>query len=234
MSQEDQHPAQVEELNEEPANSEKVSKVKKGSRSEVLKEQLAVKDKEAKKELKRTSSLIRFKVGVAGKVGNSKLGKKALPPEVRALLKSFRTIVTKVCSSNKAKDIETLILKFIIKAKVHVDNKTITVEHLLQADKPLREAFETFAELFDFYGDAQVNRLVPKFKRVADLIRQVEKITVDIFSPHLRPKNLERLKSLFNFIADVDFYIQVWSHPDVYLELFLLVNSMNKYTQFHF
>jgi len=54
---------------------------------------------------------------------SSTMGKKIIPPEVRALLKSLNHIVTRVEGAKKAKEIENNIIKLIVKAKICIDEK---------------------------------------------------------------------------------------------------------------
>jgi len=189
---------------------------------------------------KKGNMLFRAKKNMGGKVAASGLGKKALPLEAKALLKALRKIVEVVEGDNskKAEEIERNILKLLVKAKIHADNKAITLKDFLKADQPLRQSFEILNDCFDYYEEDKNERiqklLLEKFFKVERLLREVEKITSNMLKPHLQPKSLNRLKVVFDYLASTTFLTKVWNTPNIYDDLFQLVNAMNRYTQFHY
>jgi len=159
--------------------------------------------------------------------------------EAKALLKALRKIIEVVeGDSKKAEEIERNILKLLVKAKIHADNKAITLKDFLKADQPLRQSFEILNDCFDYYEDDKNERiqklLLEKFFKVERLLREVEKITSNMLKPHLQPKSLNRLKVVFDYLASTAFLTKVWNTPNIYDDLFQLVNAMNRYTQFHY
>jgi len=241
QSNENEHGNGQEVSSEENSTNSPLSTKKKKKITEIKtppppKDPSQKKDPLLKMELQRKGSLIlRAKKNVASKVVSSKLGRKAMPTEARALLKALRKIIEKVESGKKAEDVERNMLKIIVKAKILIENKNLSLVDFLKADVPLRQAFDIFAELFDYYGEGlRIQRLQNKFQRAASLLREVQVISAAMLKPHLQPKSLARLDLVFDFLADPSLYNKIWTNQDLYLELFLLVNSMSKYTQFHY
>jgi len=194
---------------------------------------------EEEDQAKKGGLFLRTKKNITGKVVATGFGKKALPVEAKELLKALHKIIAVVEGDNKkAEEIERNILKLLAKAKIHADNKTITIQDFLKADQPLRQSFEILNECFDFYEDAKTERiqkaLMEHFFKVERLLREVEKITSSILKPHLQPKSLNRIKVIFDYVASTQFLMKVWSTPNIYDDLFQLVNAMNRYTQFHY
>jgi len=187
---------------------------------------------------KKGGLLTRAKKNVGGKVATSSLGKKALPSEAKALLKALRKIIEKEGGKKKADEIEKNILKLLVKMKVHVDDKSVDVEAFLQADRPLRSAFEIIYDCFDYYNDMENERtkksLQDRFGKVEKLLREAESILIGILRSHLQQKSLDCIASIFAYLATANFFMKVWQTPGLYEDLFQLVNAMNKYTQFHF
>jgi len=188
---------------------------------------------------KKGGLMLRTKKNITGKVVATGFGKKALPVEAKGLLKALHKIIEVVEGDNKkAEEIERNILKLLAKAKINADNKAIAVKDFLKADQPLRQSFEILNECFDHYEDAKTERvqkvLMEKFFKVERLLREVEKITSNILKPHLQPKSLNRIKVVFDYLASTDFLMKVWNTPNIYDDLFQLVNAMNRYTQFHY
>jgi hypothetical protein len=185
----------------------------------------------------KSSLITRAKKNVGGKMATS-FGKKALPKEARSLLKSFKIIVEKEGGKKKAEEIDRNIMKLLVKMKIHVDNKSIDLDDFIKADKPIRQAFEIIYDCFDYYQETTDDRakriLNEKFAKAEALLREAEVIVCDILRPHLQQKSLDRLHAVFNTLGSATFLKRVWEIPNLYDELFQLVNAMNKYTQFHF
>jgi len=184
---------------------------------------------------KKASGLgARFKKATAQKVMTSSLGKKIIPQEARLLLRSLRHIVTRVENAKKAKEIEKSIIKLIVKAKCCIDEKKVAEEEFLKADVPLRKAFNIIVDLYDFFGEKLDERTKAKFIMATECMMEVSGILQTVFKPHVQPKTLLRIKSVFDVIASKTFLLSVWEHPDINKDLEELVDAMNKYTQFNF
>eukprot|EP01100_Stratorugosa_tubuloviscum_P009954 TRINITY_DN420_c1_g1_i1.p1 TRINITY_DN420_c1_g1~~TRINITY_DN420_c1_g1_i1.p1 ORF type:complete len:204 (+),score=93.83 TRINITY_DN420_c1_g1_i1:87-698(+) len=191
-------------------------------------------------EPKKSNFITRTKKKVASGVATSSLGKRALPVEARALLKALKKIINKVEGGEGRKlgtEIENIILKILVKAKIHADNHQINISTFAHADRPLRQAFEILNDCFDYYGEEKSVRtaksLSQKFSRVEALLREVETVCIGMLSPLLKQKSVNDLRRVFNLLADKNFLEKAWATPDLYDELFQLVNAMNLYTQFH-
>jgi len=189
---------------------------------------------EEEEETKKGGLGLRMKKNIAGRVMSSTMGKKIIPQEVRALLKSLNHIVTRVEGAKKAKEIENNIIKLIVKAKICIDEKKVQEEEFLKADVPLRRSFNLIVDLYDFFGEPINDRTRNKFEQATSLMVDVSVILRDLYKPHVQPKTLGRLKSIFDVLSNPEFYLSVWKHPDISSDLDDLVDAMNKYIQIHF
>jgi len=190
---------------------------------------------EEEEETKKGGLGLRMKKNIAGRVMSSTMGKKIIPQEVRALLKSLNHIVTRVEGAKKAKEIENNIIKLIVKAKICIDEKKkVQEEEFLKADVPLRRSFNLIVDLYDFFGEPINDRTRNKFEQATSLMVDVSVILRDLYKPHVQPKTLGRLKSIFDVLSNPEFYLSVWKHPDISSDLDDLVDAMNKYIQFNF
>jgi len=177
---------------------------------------------------------LRMKKNIAGKVMSSKFGKKIIPHEARGLLQAFRHLLSRVENPKTAKEIENHIIKLIVKAKICVDEKKVTDQDFLKADVPLRKAFNMIVDLYDFFGEKLTEKIRSKFSEVSSLMAEVATILRDVYKPHVRPKTLTRLKSVFDVLSNTEFYTKVWAFPDMNRDMEELIDAMNKYTQFNF
>jgi len=176
----------------------------------------------------------RMKKNIAGKFMTSSLGQKIIPSQARGLLKALRRILAKVYGEKKAKEVIRGIIKLIVKAKIIVDEKKVTEEDFLQADAPLRKAFNVIVDLYDYYGDPVNAKTKLAFETASKHLQEVGGILSNLMKPYLQPKNLQRLKDVFDVLSAVDFYVKAWENPDTNKDLDDLIDAMNKYTQFNF
>jgi len=163
----------------------------------------------------------------------SAVGKKMIPGQARGLLKGLNRIVTKVHGPKKSAEIEKSIIKLIVKAKVCIDSKKVSEEDFLQADDPLRKAFNVIVDLYDFYGEPANENTKAKFAVAANHLKEVGNILSNLMKPHVQPKSLNRLKDVFDLLGSVDFFVAAWQ-TDSAKEIEDLIDAMNKYTQFNF
>jgi len=182
----------------------------------------------------KTSLAFRAKKGFAGNAASGKIAKSAMPKEARNLLKSLRKLTDKMGENKNGELVEKNMLKLVLKAKVLSDEKLISLKDFYAADEPLRIAFDKLYQLFLYYGDPQLNRMRSQFEEVASLLKTVEEQSVKILKPHLQPKTIQKLTFIFDFFGNADFLMKIYSHPNLYDELFDLTNAFNKYTQFHY
>jgi hypothetical protein len=179
-----------------------------------------------------SSLMTRAKIGMVNKVVTSSIGRKALPKEMSQLLKSLRKIVSKVILPKKADDVEKAILKLTVKVRFLVDDKKVILKELARADIPLRQGFDIFVSVFEYYGDPRI-RLDKKFNQAAKCFNDVKDILLSMLTPYLSKKYIDRFNLVFSVIGDEKFYLKVWNNADLFYELFMLTNSMSKYTQIH-
>jgi len=175
-----------------------------------------------------------MKKNIAGHVMTSSIGKKIIPPQARGLLKGLRNIIAKVINPKKAEEVEKGIIKLVVKAKICIDDKKVTEEEFLQADAPLRKAFNIVVDLYDYFGEPLSEKSKMSFQVAAGHMKEVGTILTNLMKPHVQPKNLQRLIDIFDVLGSVDFFIKVWGSPEIGKEMEDLVDAMNKYTQFNF
>jgi len=176
----------------------------------------------------------RMKKRIAGQVMSSSLGKKIIPAQARGLLKALRRILSKVYGEKRAREVEKGIIKLVVKAKICIDDKKVGEDDFLQADAPLRKAFNVIVDLYDYYGDPVNTKSKLAFETASKHLQEVGVILTNLMKPHVQPKNLQRLRDVFEVLSAVDFYVKAWENPDTGKDLDDLVDAMNKYTQFNF
>eukprot|EP01101_Sappina_pedata_P004924 TRINITY_DN2158_c0_g2_i1.p1 TRINITY_DN2158_c0_g2~~TRINITY_DN2158_c0_g2_i1.p1 ORF type:complete len:198 (+),score=91.69 TRINITY_DN2158_c0_g2_i1:31-594(+) len=176
----------------------------------------------------------RMKKNIAGHVMTSSLGKKAIPKQARDLLKGLHNIIAKVYNSKKAEEIERSIIKLVVKAKIIIDDKKVSEDDFFRADSPLRKAFNVIVDMYDYFGEPLNDRMRASFKVAGDHLREVCTIMSGLMKPHIQPKNLARLHSVFDLLASEEFFNKTWETPEIAKDMEDLVDAMNKYTQFNF
>jgi len=177
---------------------------------------------------------VRMKKNMYGKVMTSSLGKKMIPKQARGLLKCLNRILTKVYGAKRASEVENNIIKLIVKAKICIDEKKVAEDDFLQADAPLRKAFNVIVDLYDYYGEPASESTKLSFGVASSHLREVGNILQALMKPHIQPKNLNRLKDVFEVLGSTEFYLSVWQSPDTGKDMEDLIDAMNKYTQFNF
>jgi len=188
------------------------------------------------KKKKRGGVMFRMKKGVAGKVATSSLGrktiKKAVPKDMRILLGALKVLVEKVYNSKKqAATMEKNIIRLLVKGLMQAEKKNLTLQDFLEADKPLRQAFDVISDLYDYYGEDR--NLDNGFAKAEALLKQVHDKIYKMLKPYLQQSSLDRLTQTFNMIGTAEFLKKVWSHQDIKDELWELVYAMQKYTEFN-
>ncbi|EFA82815.1 hypothetical protein PPL_04510 [Heterostelium album PN500] len=183
----------------------------------------------------RTDVLFRAKKNISGKIASSGVGKsglkKLIPEEGRELISSVKKIIRRVSSEDKANEIEKNIIKILVKVFFQIDSKTIELQDLAKVDKALREAFNNLDRAFRFYGVKKSTDLMPIFEKVSQALKDAENESVLLFSPYLRPHNIQKMRTTFAFIGSTEFFSKVWDDMEIEDDLFLLVSALNKYTQ---
>lgn len=180
----------------------------------------------------------RAKKKMAGDFATSGLGKKVmktvLNEESMSLLTSMKRIVSKADGKKKAEELEKNIIKLMVKGYLLVDGGKIDGDSFLQADKPLRAAFELLARCYKNRTRAKHEVLVEALGRVEKMLSEGERIITELLQPHLSPKNMFRLASTFGYLGSLKFLEKAFSDDELDEELEKLVDAMEYYTQFHF
>lgn len=182
---------------------------------------------------------MKAKKAAASKTANSAVGKKVMKAivneETTTLINALKALVTvESGSSKKADEMEKNIIKIAVKAYILVDNKDLKGEQFLVADKPLRDAFNLLVKVFNGRGRAKKERVVEALQRVEADLKKAEKVITDLLQPHISPKNMFRLTSIFSTVANLKFLETVFYNDSVENELEKLVDAMDYYTQFHY
>jgi len=145
--------------------------------------------KEKKKKAK-TSVGMRVTKNIGGKVASSGAGKAAVKgvvnEETRLLIVSLKKIIAKVETSKIANEIEENLIKIITKAFFLEKDKKITLDEFLEADDPLRSAFETLVEMRDYRHRMKPETVQQRLKLVHDKLVTVEKIISQMLVEHLK------------------------------------------------
>jgi len=134
--------------------------------------------KKEKRKSRAKELAFKAKKNMVGKVGTSALGKKAIrsqaPEEVTNLVTSLKRIVEKDSgSSKKASEIEDAIFKVGIKCYFLIQGNKFTMNQLLAADQPLRQALEVLAKCHDhakFSRNPNPKLLAEKFAEVHTIL----------------------------------------------------------------
>jgi len=180
----------------------------------------------------------RAKKKMAGDLATSGLGKKVmktvLNEESISLLTSMKRIVSKSDGKKKAEEMEKNIIKLMVKGYILVDNGKIEPDAFLQADKPVRAAFELLARCYKGRGRAKHEALVEALGRVEKMLGEGERIITELMQPHLSPKNMFRLASTFGYLGSQKFLEKAFSDMELDEELEKLIDAMEYYTQFQF
>jgi len=97
---------------------------------------------------KKQGVMNRVKKRAASKTATSALGKKMMKvivnEETSTLLNALKRIVkTQTGDTKQGDELEKNIIKIAVKAFLLIENKQVSADEFLVADKPLREAFET-------------------------------------------------------------------------------------------
>eukprot|EP01124_Arcella_intermedia_P017838 TRINITY_DN24815_c0_g1_i1.p1 TRINITY_DN24815_c0_g1~~TRINITY_DN24815_c0_g1_i1.p1 ORF type:complete len:355 (+),score=99.62 TRINITY_DN24815_c0_g1_i1:77-1141(+) len=188
---------------------------------------------------KKQSVVGRAKKKAASKTATSALGKKVMKAivneETTMLLNSLKRIVKAESGSQKqADDLEKNIIKIAVKSFLLIENKSLSPDDFLVADKPLREAFELMVRVFNGRSRVKEEKIVEALHKVEELLKKAEEVITNLLAPHLTSKNMLRISSAFGCIASADFLLTVFKKPELEDDLDKLIDAMEYYTQFHY
>jgi len=188
---------------------------------------------------KKQGVMNRVKKRAASKTATSTLGKKVMKvivnEETTTLLNALKHIVkTRTGDAKQAEELEKNIIKIAVKAFLLIENKQITADEFLVADKPLREAFELMVKVFNGRSRVKDEKIREALAKVEDLLKKAEEILTNLLAPHLTAKNMLRISSVFGSIANSEFLYPAFKNPSSEEDLDKLIDAMEYYTQFHY
>ncbi|BFU22622.1 PH domain containing protein [Entamoeba histolytica HM-1:IMSS] len=170
-------------------------------------------------------------------VGGSGSASFVMNDEMNNLLKAIEKLIEIDAGKEEAKKYEKFIMKLVAKCYMEWQHKNISNEQIYALDKPLRNAFTMFDQLFRYFGLKKAEYLQAGFKNLVDLLNnEIKTQLIQTLRPCLSPKNLSKLRDLFSLFFNVEFFERVWSKTDpkdeVSDHLFNIVQSMNQYNSF--
>jgi len=188
---------------------------------------------------KKQGVMNRVKKRAASKTATSALGKKMMKvivnEETTTLLNALKRIVkTQTGDAKQGEELEKNIIKIAVKAFLLIENKQITADEFLVADKPLRESFELMVKVFNGRSRVKEEKIREALAKVEELLKKAEEILTNLLAPHLTAKNMLRISSVFGSIASADFLFPAFKNPSSEEDLDKLIDAMEYYTQFHY
>jgi len=191
-----------------------------------------------KKKMKKQSTKSRLTTGVAGKVAGSGIGKQAIkaavPDEIKTLISALKRIVSKIQGSKKGIEIESNVIKIVVKLLMLQKNQTISMEDFLKVDEPMREAFDILVDLRDRGHRLRKEEWSANLKQAHVLLERVEQVLSAILAPHVKPLTLKIVAVTFGVLANPEFIERSWTDATIEEERDILADAMSKYTQFHY
>jgi len=196
-------------------------------------------NKEGAAKKKKQGVMLSVQKSASSSVADSGVGKaimkKIVNEETTTLINALKALVTvESGSSKKADEMEANIIKIAVKAYILVDNKLLKGEQFLVADKPLRDAFNLLVKVFNGRQRAKKERVIEALVKVEGHLKQAEKVITELLGPHLGGKNMMKLASIFQTVANIKFLETVFYNESVADELEKLIDAMDYYTQFHY
>jgi len=183
------------------------------------------------------------KKSVISKASTSTLGKKAIrshaPEEIKNLIKATTNLVEKEgkSSTEKAKEIEENIFKIGVKTFFILNEGQLTMDDIIKADAPLRSAMELLSKCYDhakYSKKVDDKGLMVHFANVNKQALEAASILTKLLEPHMKPKNLVKIKETIDFLTNPEFLLKVFKEESLDDDLQELISAMEHYTQFHF
>jgi len=155
--------------------------------------------------------------------------------ETTTLLNALENMVkVESGSAKKAEELEKNIIKIAVKSFLLIENKVLTADDFLVADKPAREAFELMVKVFNGRNRASSEKITEALKRVEEHLHKAEEVITNLLAPHLTPKNMLRISAAFGCLANEKFLNTVFRTAELEPDLDKLIDAMEYYTQFHY
>jgi len=188
---------------------------------------------------KKAGIVSRAKKRAASKTATSVIGKKVMKAivneETTTLLNALKRIVKhESTSTKKADELEKNIIKIAVKSFLLIENKVLSADDFLVADKPLRDAFELMVKVFNGRGRVKDEKITEALKRVEDFLKKAEEVITNLLGPHLTANNMIKIPAAFGCIANEKFLNTVFRSEDLESDLDKLIDAMEYYTQFHY
>jgi len=121
-----------------------------------------------------------------------------------------------------------------VKSFLLIENKVLTADDFLVADKPLRDAFELMVKVFNGRGRVRDDKVTEALSKVEGMLKKAEEVITNLLAPHLTSKNMLRISAAFGCIANEKFLNTVFRDDSLESDLDKLIDAMEYYTQFHY
>eukprot|EP01112_Ceratiomyxa_fruticulosa_P012057 TRINITY_DN3320_c0_g1_i1.p1 TRINITY_DN3320_c0_g1~~TRINITY_DN3320_c0_g1_i1.p1 ORF type:complete len:312 (-),score=71.00 TRINITY_DN3320_c0_g1_i1:155-1090(-) len=181
-------------------------------------------------------ALFRAKKSLSNKIASSGAGKqgmkKIVNEDTRKVIDSLLEIITHQSSAKKAADVEKALVKVMVKGYLQYDQGIISNQDLQPIDQSVRVAFNHLDKLYRYYGVRKASSMHDSFVKASELFRDATNKVIKLLEPHVRTENIILIRNSLEYISSVEFLMGVWDDQSIEEELFVLINSMNKYTQF--
>jgi len=169
----------------------------------------------------------------------SALGKKVMKTivneETTTLLNALKIIVKAQSGNSKTgEELEKNIIRIAVKSFVLIEDKKLSADDFLVADKPLREAFELMVKVFNGRGRVNDDKITTALFKVEELLKKAEEIITNLLAPHLSSKNMLKISETFGVLTNETFLNTVFRNQALEPELDKLIDAMEYYTQFHY
>ena len=143
-------------------------------------------------------------------------------------------------SPAKAKEVENTLFKIGIKAFFLVDAGKFKMKDVLVADAPLREAIKEFVLVRDYVYARRdepeaidKQRLRAKLDQCHELGRKAARLLLKVMSPHIKPKNTQRIQALVDYFT-VDRLMTIVLDRDLTDDVWDLVEAAQQYSNFQY
>jgi hypothetical protein len=160
-------------------------------------------DAPLKEKKKKNQISVGMRVGkaVGGKVATSGVGKgvvkNVVNEETKLLIVSLKKIIAKVESRKVAEEIEDNLMRIITKSFFLEKAKKITLDEFLEADAPLREAFENLVEMRDYRHRMRPETVKQRLNVVHERLGNVEKIITAMLVDHMKVQDFMYFLKIF-------------------------------------
>jgi len=168
---------------------------------------------------------LRAKKKMASKIGQSKLGRRALTKlmgaEGNALVSALKSASARFYGRKVSKELKHDLFKWVLKASVLLQNKSLKKEDARPLKMPILLALERLVKEADTQvaGERDLSVVSNELKAVGAMLRP-------LLAPHCQNKNLGKVDRLVDHYADLAFLTKVMNDADYSLERDRIVSSL--------